>query len=565
MDWFEIRNGGNDHAEILIYDRIGSGFFNEGVEAKTFVRDLSTLTAQTITLRVNSPGGSVFDGQAIAAAISRHPATVTAYIDGLAASIATVIALAADRVIMNDNALFMIHDPRLGVDGSADDMRSAAALLDKVTDSLVTTYTAKTGMPDADIRAAMAAETWYTAAEAFDAGFVDQVNFVAGKAAASFDLAPYGYLHAPGTTQAAPAARDTIERTVTVETSTPPVAVATDLSGFATTEDVADLARQIAAAVHTPAPERHPLAAYASIGEYAMAVYKGEISPVMNAAPDQVTTDNPGVIPPSWLSDVKNIVSHGRPAITALGVQSAGASGMEIDWPYYDGDIATIVAAQSAQKAALNTALISIKKGTAALATYGAYSDIAYQLLMRSSPSYLDAHNRIMLNSYSLITDNVFADALVAGGTASAVDYDFAADTTGLPFRQGVFACSIEVENATGQPASVILVASDVFAKMGGWSDLTPQPYGTQNVGGTATASTLSVNVSGLPVVHDRNLAAGSIVVTNQTAAAWVEEGPMFATADVVSKLGRDVAVWGMGVTAIFNAKGVRKLTNLTP
>jgi len=238
---------------------------------------------------------------------------------------------------------------------------------------------------------------------------------------------------------------------------------------------------------------------------------------------------------------------------------------MEIDWPYFDGDLSAIVAAQATQKAALNTALISIKKGNAALATYGAYSDISYQLLMRSSPSYLDAHNRIMLNSYALITDNVFADALVGGGTASAVDYDLSADTTGLKFREAVFTCSVEVETATGQPASVILVATDVFTKMGGWTDLTPQPYGTQNVGGTATAGTLSVNVSGLPVVHDRNLAAGSIVVTNQTAAAWVEEGPAFATSEVVSKLGRDVAVWGMGVTAIFNAKGVVKLTNITP
>jgi hypothetical protein len=157
----------------------------------------------------------------------------------------------------------------------------------------------------------------------------------------------------------------------------------------------------------------------------------------------------------------------------------------------------------------------------------------------------------------------VFADALLAGGTASAVDYDLAGDTTGAKFRAAVFAASVEVEDATGSPASVVLVASDVFGKIGGWDLFTPAPYGTQNVPGTATASTLSVSVSGLPVVHDRNLAAGSIILTNSSAAAWIEEGPLFATAETPSKLGRDVAIYGYGVTAIYNALGVVKLTNL--
>jgi hypothetical protein len=297
------------------------------------------------------------------------------------------------------------------------------------------------------------------------------------------------------------------------------------------------------------------------MGEYSAAAFRGEV--INRAAPDQVTSANPGVSAPQWMSDVKNIVGFGRPGITAVGVQSAGATGLDYAWPYFDGNLSAIVAAQSAEKATLNTVLISIKKGTASLTTYGAYSDISYQLLQRSQPSYLEAHNRIMLASYATITDNVFVDALVAGGTASAVDYDLAADTTGALFRAAVFAASGEVETATGSPASVVLVSSTVFNKAGGWSDLTPQPYGTFNVGGTATASTLNVSVSGLRVVHDRNLAAGSIIVTNGQAAAWIEDGPMFATAETPSKLGRDVAIYGFGTTAIFNAAGVVKITNL--
>jgi HK97 family phage prohead protease len=346
--------------------------------------------------------------------------------------------------------------------------------------------------------------------------------------------------------------------TAMVETAEVP---AEDVQAREAVAQINEKLSQIEARVNVSEPV-HPYAQYRSLGEYCKAVFQGEVS--NRAAPDQVSSANPGVMAaPQWLSDVKNIVGFGRPGITAVGVQSAGDTGLDYAWPYFDGNLSAIVAAQSAEKATLNTVLISLKKGTASLTTYGAYSDISYQLLQRSQPSYLEAHNRIMLASYATVTDNVFVDALVAGGTASAVDYDLAADTTGALFRAAVFAASGEVESATGSPASVVLVSSTVFNKAGGWSDLTPAPYGMYNVGGTATASTLNVSVSGLKVVHDRNLAAGSIIVTNSQAAAWIEDGPMFATAETPSKLGRDVAIYGFGTTAIFNAAGVVKITNL--
>jgi HK97 family phage prohead protease len=349
-----------------------------------------------------------------------------------------------------------------------------------------------------------------------------------------------------------------MEETTTVET---PV-VLTDIEAreaIASTRE--ELTKRIDAIVHVNDAPASPYAQYRTLGEYSQAAFNGEVS--NRAAPDQITSDNPGVIGPQWMSDVKNIVSFGRPAIAAVGVQSAGSTGLTFSWPFFEGDLAAIVAAQTAEKAALNTVLISLKKADASLVTYGAYSDISYQLLQRSQPSYLEAHNRIMLASYATITDNVFADALVAGGTASAVDYDLAADTTGALFRAAVFAASGEVESATGSPASVVLVSTTVFNKIGGWDLFVPAPYGTQNVPGTATASTLAVSVSGLRVVHDRNLAAGTILVTNGSAAAWIEDGPFFATAETPSKLGRDVAVYGYGVTAIYNAAGVVKITNL--
>jgi hypothetical protein len=123
-----------------------------------------------------------------------------------------------------------------------------------------------------------------------------------------------------------------------------------------------------------------------------------------------------------------------------------------------------------------------------------------------------------------------------------------------------VFQASVAVETATGRPADFVLVASDVFAKIGGWSTFLPAPYGVQNVSGTATAGTLGVNVSGLPVVHDRNLANGSIIVSNTMAASWIEDGPSLATAENVANLGRDVAIYGYGVTAAYTAAGIISL-----
>jgi ATP-dependent Clp endopeptidase proteolytic subunit ClpP len=226
--WYEIRNSADDVAEVLIYDRIGESFFDDGVTAKGFVEALKGVTASQIHLRINSPGGSVFDGFAIYNALRRHPAQVTSYVDGMAASIASIIALAGDEVVMAENALFMIHDPSMLAMGTADDMRKAADLFDKVGGQLVDTYAERTGLDVDDIRDAMAAETWYTADEALDAGFIDQVGD-RQDIAASFDLGAFGYRNypAPGlaaaathTPAAAPAPVENLTEGDTVDEST---------------------------------------------------------------------------------------------------------------------------------------------------------------------------------------------------------------------------------------------------------------------------------------------------------------------------------------------------------
>lgn len=305
----------------------------------------------------------------------------------------------------------------------------------------------------------------------------------------------------------------------------------------------------------------HPLAAYRSFGEYSKAVLAGEVD--TRALADQTTALNPGVMPPIWLLQVKGIIDLGRPAITSVGgPESAGTFGMEINWPYFDGDLTAIVEAQASEKGEVNSVEINLEKGDATLATYAAGSDISYQLLQRSSPSYLDAHNRIMAASYSTVTDRKFTNDLWTGSNNTNL-YDLSADTTGTAFREAVFTASMEVEDATGAPASVVLVSTALFSKIGSFTTFFPAPYSVQNVSGVATASTLDVNVSGLRVVRAKWLdtdADRHAIVLNGEAARWVEDGPRLATAENVSKLGRDVAIYGYGATAVYLPAGVVRL-----
>ena len=305
----------------------------------------------------------------------------------------------------------------------------------------------------------------------------------------------------------------------------------------------------------------HPLAEYRTFGDYSKAVYGGEVE--ARALFDQVTGDNPGVMPPIWLQTVAGIIDLGRPVITGVGgPQSAGTSGLEINWPFFDGDLTTIVELQANEKDEVNSVQISLEKGTATLATYAAGSDISYQLLQRSQPSYLDAHNRIMAASYSTVTDRVFTNNMWTQSNNTNI-YDLAGDTTGADFRAAVFTASMEVEDATGAPASVVFASTALMTAIGGWESFYPAPYSVQNVSGVATASTLQVNVSGLRVVRAKWLdtdADRHAIVTNGQAARWIEDGPRLATAENVGQLGRDIAIYGYGATATYLPAGVVRL-----
>ncbi|GAB1062037.1 ClpP-like prohead protease/major capsid protein fusion protein [Shewanella algae] len=171
--WYSLKASANGEAELMIYDEIGGW----GITAKQFARDLKDLGKITqLIARIHSPGGDVFEGMAIYNILKNYPAHKVAHIDGLAASMASVIAMAFDEVVMPENAMMMVHKPWGGTMGDADDMRKYADLLDKVEGNLVGAYRDKTGMTDEQLHALLAEETWLTGREAVEKGFADTLT-----------------------------------------------------------------------------------------------------------------------------------------------------------------------------------------------------------------------------------------------------------------------------------------------------------------------------------------------------------------------------------------------------
>jgi ATP-dependent Clp protease protease subunit len=185
---YQIEQSSEAEATIYLYDTIDPYF---GTNAEQFVKDLNALKASTIHVRINSPGGDVFDARAIATAIDQHPATIIAHVDGLAASAASYIAIAADRVEMAPGSFMMIHKAWTFAYGNAEDLTSVASLLEKIDSTLVADYAKKTGASEAKIAEWMAAETWFTSDEAVAEGFADVVASEESTAANSWDLSVF--------------------------------------------------------------------------------------------------------------------------------------------------------------------------------------------------------------------------------------------------------------------------------------------------------------------------------------------------------------------------------------
>ena len=215
--WFSILNRGAGPTEILLFNEIGG----DGQSAADFLNQLNAIGGPVV-VRINSPGGSVSDGLAIYNAMQRR-GNCAVEIDGMAASIASVIAMAGQPVRMAENALLMIHNPTALAWGDSGDMERASTMLEKCKESIITAYTKKTGLSAADISAMMDDETWLNASEALAQGFIDEISAPLAMAAHADYSALDAAYRAATTVQAKNAVLESFKKAVAARAVATPV------------------------------------------------------------------------------------------------------------------------------------------------------------------------------------------------------------------------------------------------------------------------------------------------------------------------------------------------------
>lgn len=190
-DWYSIKNQANsDETEIMIYDVLGWPF-NDATE---LIKNINTIKTKSILVKINSPGGDAFDGISIYNALANHPSKVITRVEGLAASIASIIVMAGKEIQMYQNTMMMIHNAWAYVVGNQQALLEVATVLDKMDNNLIGIYTGKTKSSKKEMAQMMADETWMTAKEAQDKGFIDTILESGKTVKAQFDLSIFNHV-----------------------------------------------------------------------------------------------------------------------------------------------------------------------------------------------------------------------------------------------------------------------------------------------------------------------------------------------------------------------------------
>lgn len=186
-DWYKIENISDEEAEVFIYSYIGWPFNDAG----DFAKALSAMKQSKITVRVNSPGGDALDGVAMFNAIKAHPSKIITRIEALAASAASYIAVAGQEKQAYKNTMIMIHEPMVGVAGNQHELRGVADILTQLNENMIDMYADNTNVGKRDLKAMLKAETWMTAKQAKEKGFIDTIIEAGSSAHAAFDLSMF--------------------------------------------------------------------------------------------------------------------------------------------------------------------------------------------------------------------------------------------------------------------------------------------------------------------------------------------------------------------------------------
>jgi ATP-dependent protease ClpP protease subunit len=398
---------------LHLYGAIG-GYWG-GIDAAELVPAIRDMDTDTIEVFVNSPGGDVYDAVAIRNALRQHPARIVVTIDGLAASAASFIACAGDEVVMGENAEVMIHDAWSIALGNADDMRLAAEDLDRLSDNIASMYAAKAGGTAASWRELMKAETWYTAAEAVDAGLADRLDSetVDPQPADLFDLSMYA--HAGRREAAAP---------------TPAAALATNREESSMpeiTEDTIDqlLARQrnefdriVEARVASLGAPADPGPSWPTFGAFlkdltsgsdaAMAFYQRLTASDAYTGATTADTNTPN----TWVRDAIHLINRNRRIINTFSRQPLPAEGMTLEYLQLASN-SIAVAKQVKQGDNLATGKIVLNSKSTPVETYGGYTELSRQVIDRANAAYLTTANTAMDLEYARATEQVVRDLVV--------------------------------------------------------------------------------------------------------------------------------------------------------
>jgi ATP-dependent protease ClpP protease subunit len=567
--YYEIRNATTQSADIYIYEQIGEDWWTgAGVTAKAFVKDLKALGNADINLHINSAGGSVFEASAIYTALKTHAGKVTAYIDGLAASAASFVALAADTVVMADNALFMIHNPWGGAQGNAKDLRDMADLLDKVRDTMMGIYMSKTSLTEAELLAALDAETWYSASEAMAAGFCDCVGEPA-LAAASFDREPlraFGYRNIPA--QLTPT--DTEQ-----EMKDKPAVAAAEVAANAAAESVADVRAEVK--LESPAASgqplmytnpRSPIMSAGSYLEHTMRAALGnkDSAAYIQAADDSLTT-NPAFDQKTYISKVIDpSTKFGRPTIDAFGGTIPSTfQGKTVEVPRVTGN--TTVAETAEAAAASETGMTSdFVSGT--VKKYSGMQTFSQETLdLSGSPIFYDTMLKNLMAAYLKQTNEAVIATCVASGTAGAAQ---AASAAGLIAFHSVETAAAYL--ATGEYAESFIAGTSIWSLTMGATDSTGRPLfnafdGKENTAGSVGGRSSRGKFLDLDFYADRGMVATSIddsaLIVVPSALMLLEQAPQKLQVAQLAAGQYEVSLHGYLCQIVQIAAGIRRF-NLT-
>jgi HK97 family phage prohead protease len=348
------------------------------------------------------------------------------------------------------------------------------------------------------------------------------------------------------------------EQTVTEQTI--PAAPSLDDIGALVRGIVADAIPAPVVSIPAPDSASSVLLRASSFGDLYQRVLDGD-DELLRALADELTSDVPEIVRPAWLSEVLGILPATRPVVTAFGRDPLPPDGMEVNWPTFAGatdNPALRVAPQSAEKADIVSAKITLDSAKASVVTYAGGLDISWQTLKRSSPSFREIALRILTTAWAQVTDKAFAAAIEATATGTGA---FPATPDADAVHLTLVQASAAVDDATGSPATFVLAGADAWLGIAGVPGLFPKQSNMYNSSGSVDAAGLQLNVSGLPIIRAKGLSPTAVIVSNGSAASWLEDGMFTAAQDVVAKLGTDVAVWSLGAPAVFIPSGIVELT----